>query len=240
MKIYIEKNYNALSERAVNIITSFLKQKPEAVLGFPTGSTPKKIYKILSEKCKKREISFKKIKSFNLDEYSGLSPKDKQSYRFFMNNNLFLKTDINIKNTFFPTDFKPKYQEYDKKIKNLGGIDLQILGIGRNGHIGFNEPGSKFFSKTREIILTKTTIKDNARFFKKINDVPKKATTMGISTIMKAKKIILIASGKQKSEAIFRALKGKVSVKMPASILQKHKNITVILDKEAASSLINN
>ena len=238
MKIYIEKDYNALSKRAADIIASFLRQKPTAVLGFPTGSTPQKMYRMIAEKCKKGEISFKKIKTFNLDEYSGLSPDNKQSYKFFMRKNLFSNTDINNENIFFPTDFKPDYKNYDKKIKESGGIDLQVLGIGRNGHIGFNEPDSKFSSKTREISLTETTIEDNARFFENKKDVPKKAVTMGIATIMDAKKIILIASGKNKSQAIFDALLGKVSTKIPASIIQRHKNVIVILDKEAAQKLV--
>ena len=238
MEIYIEENYDALSKRAADIIVSFLKQKPTAVLGLPTGSTPQKIYEMLGKKCKRREISFKKVKTFNLDEYSGLSPDNKQSYHFFMNKNLFSGTDINIENTFFPNDFKPDYKKYDKKIKESGGIDLQVLGIGRDGHIGFNEPGSKFSSKTREIFLAKTTIEDNARFFNDKKDVPKKAVTMGISTIMGAKKIILMASGEKKAKAIFDALSGPVSAKVPASILQRHKNVIVILDKESAKKLI--
>jgi len=238
MEIYIEKDYNALSKRAADIIALFLKENPEAVLGLPTGSTPQKMYNLLGKKCKNKEISFAKIKTFNLDEYSGLSPADKQSYHFFMNENLFSKTDIDIKNTFFPTDFKPNYKNYDEKIKELGGIDLQILGIGRDGHIGFNEPGSKFSSKTREISLEEITIKDNARFFKDIKDVPRKAVTMGIETIMEAKKIVFIASGKNKSKIVFDALFGPVSTKVPASIIQKHKNVIVILDKEAAKEFI--
>jgi len=234
MKIYIEKDYNALSKRAADIIASFLKQKPTTILGLPTGSTPQKMYGMLAEKCEKREITFKRVKTFNLDEYSGLSAEDQKSYHFFMKKNLFSKTDIDIKNTFFPNDFKPDYQKYDKKIKESGGIDLQVLGIGRDGHIGFNEPGSKFSSKTRKIYLAKTTVEDNSRFFESKKDVPRKAVTMGISTIMGAKKIILLASGEKKSEAIFNTIFGPVSTKVPASILQRHKNVIVILDKESA------
>jgi len=238
MEIYIEKNYDALSKRAADIIASFIKQKQIAVLGLPTGSTPQKTYEMLGKKCKKGEISFKKVKTFNLDEYSGLSFDNCQSYHSFMKKNLFSKTDIDIKNTFFPNDFKLDYKKYDKKIKESGGIDLQVLGIGRDGHIGFNEPGSKFSSKTREIFLAKTTIEDNARFFKSKKDVPQKAVTMGISTIMKAKKIILLASGEKKSRAVLNAIFGPVSTKVPASILQRHKNVIVILDEESAQKLI--
>ncbi|MCX6718266.1 MAG: glucosamine-6-phosphate deaminase [Candidatus Staskawiczbacteria bacterium] len=237
MKIYIEEDYNALSKRAADVITSFLKENPEAVLGLPTDGTSKKTYEILSEKCKKREISFKKIKTFNLDEYSGLPAEHPQSFHFAMKKNLFSKVDIDIKNTFFPDDFKPDYKKYDQEIKNAGGIDLQILGIGRNGHIAFNEPGSEFDSKTREISLTETTIKDNSRFFESMEDVPKKAVTMGIDTIMQAKKIILLASGENKSDAIFGAIEGPVSTEVPASIIQRHKNVIVILDKDSAKKL---
>jgi glucosamine-6-phosphate deaminase len=240
MEVYIEEDYNALSQRAVDIIAAFLKEKPEAVLGLATGSTPLKIYEMLSEKCNKKEISFKKVKTFNLDEYCGLTSADKQSYHYFMKQNLFLKTDIDEKNTFFPTDFKLLHNFYDAKIKASGGIDLQVLGIGRDGHIGFNEPGSKFSSRTRKVSLAKPTIEDNARFFKSMKDVPRKAVTMGIATIMETKKIILIASGEKKSEAIFNALSGPVTTKVPASILQRHKNVIVILDKESAKKLKNN
>jgi glucosamine-6-phosphate deaminase len=154
-----------------------------------------------------------------------------------MKKNFFDKINIDLKNAFFPTDFAPNYENYDKKIDECHGIDLQILGIGRNGHIGFNEPGSDFLSKTREIKLTETTIKDNSRFFDKIENVPKTAVTMGISTIMKAKKIILLASGEGKKEIIKKALFGPVMQEVPASVLQRHKDVIVILDKEAALGL---
>lgn len=237
MEVHIEKDYNALSKKAAGIIADFIKKNPKCVLGLATGSTPVKAYSLLGKMCKAGKISFKKITTFNLDEYSGLNPKNPQSYHFLMKKNLFDKTDINIKNTFFPTDFAPNYKNYDKKIKESKGIDLQILGIGSNGHIGFNEPGSKFSSKTRQVSLNRTTIKDNSRFFKSIKDVPKKAATMGIATIMKAKKIVLLASGGNKKEAVFSALSGPVLTKMPASILQKHKNVIVILDKKAAEKI---
>ncbi len=237
MKIIVEENYQMLSERAAKIIADFIKKNPKCVLGLATGSTPIETYNLLVEKYKKGGISFKNITTFNLDEYSKLAPKNEQSYHFFMNKLLFSKIDIALKNTFFPTDFSPNFENYDKKIKEAGGIDLQILGIGTNGHIGFNEPGSKFSSKTRQVLLNKNTIKDNSRFFKSIKDVPKKAATMGISTIMKAKKIIFLASGENKKEAIYNSFCKKVSTKVPASILQKHKNVIVILDKAAAEKI---
>jgi len=238
-QIFVEKDYEALSQKAAFIISSFIEEGPECVLGLATGSTPQRTYALLSDLCKKGEISFKKIKTFNLDEYSGLLDSDPQSYHSIMKKNLFSKTDIDIKNTFFPTDFAPNYEKYDKKIKESKGIDFQILGIGTNGHIAFNEPGSKFFSKTRQVSLSKKTIKDNSRFFNNIKEVPKKAATMGLSTIMKAKKIMLMASGSNKSQAVFDALFGPISKKVPASILQKHKNLIVILDKKAAKKIIS-
>lgn len=237
MQIYIEKDYNALSKKSADIIADFIKKNPKCVLGLATGSTPQKIYDLLGKMYKAKKVSFKNITTFNLDEYSGLPANNPQSYHFFMKQNFFNKTDIDIKNTFFPTDFAPNYKKYDKKIKDEGGIDLQILGIGSNGHIGFNEPNSKFFSKTRQVKLSKNTIKDNARFFKNKKDVPTKAVTMGIGTIMSAKKIILLASGKNKSKAVFNALCKKVSTKTPASILQSHKDVIVILDKDSAENL---
>lgn len=234
MTIYIEENYNALSKRAADIIADFVKQNQKCVLGLATGSTVLGTYSFLCKKYKNKEIKFDQLTTFNLDEYSGLDVGHKQSYHYFMKKNLFSKTDIDNKKTFFPTDFAPNHKNYDKKIKEAGGIDLQILGIGRNGHIGFNEPGSKFSSLTREISLSKTTIKDNSRFFKNIKEVPKKSVTMGIDTIMKAKTVILLANGKNKKDAIFKSLFGKVSEKVPASVLQKHNNVIFIIDKAAA------
>jgi glucosamine-6-phosphate deaminase len=236
MRIYIEENYNALSEKASEIIADFIKEKPICVLGLATGSTPIKTYDLLGKLCKAGKISFKNVTTFNLDEYLGLSKLNSQSYHFFMEKNLFSKIDIDRKNIFFPTDLKD-YKKYDEKIREKGGIDLQILGIGSNGHIGFNEPGSKFSSKTRAVLLAESTIKDNSRFFKNKKDVPKKAVTMGISTIMGAKKIILLANGANKQEAVLNALYSPVSRKNPASILQEHKGLIAVLDKEAAVKL---
>lgn len=237
MKIYTEKDYGALSERAAGIIADFVKKNPKCVLGLATGSSPVGMYDLLGKMREEGKISFENTTTFNLDEYLGLAPENQQSYRFFMKKNFFDKINIDIKNTFFPSDFAPNYEDYDRKIEEGGGIDLQVLGIGRNGHIGFNEPGSDFLSKTREVKLAETTIKDNARFFDKIEDVPKTAATMGISTIMKAKKIILLANGKNKKEIIKKAFFGPVTLEVPASVLQRHKDVIVILDKEAASGL---
>lgn len=237
MEIYIEENYEALSKRAAKIISDFVAAEPKCVLGLATGSTPVKTYDLLGEMCKEGKISFKNITTFNLDDYLGLSKDNPQSYHSVMEKNFFDKTDIDIKNTFFPNDFAPDYKKYDEKIGQSGGIDIQILGLGSNGHIGFNEPGSSFESKTREVALAQSTIKDNARFFNNIDEVPKKAATMGIATIMNAKKIVLLASGSAKKEAVYNFLQGPVSEKTPASILQNHKNVIVILDKEAAENI---
>ncbi len=246
MKIFVEKDYNTLSEKAAEIIADFVKENPKCVLGLATGSTPIGAYDLLGKMCKEGKISFKNIKTFNLDEYLGLAPENQQSYHLVMKNNFFDKTDIVLKNTFFPNDFAPNFENYDKKIDDCGGIDLQILGIGRNGHIGFNEPGSDFSSKTREVKLSETTIKDNSRFFSAkggsasggdISQVPKTAATMGISTIMKAQKIILLAGGENKKEIIQKALSGPVTPEVPASILQTHKNVVAIVDKAAAKDL---
>ena len=233
MKVIIKDNYDGLSQEAAEIIADFVKKNPRCVLGLATGSTPIGTYEALA---KNKELSFKNVTTFNLDEYIGLDKGNKQSYHFFMDKYLFSKIDIDLKNTFFPTDFK-NLEDYDKKIDELGGIDLQILGIGRNGHIGFNEPGSSFDSKTREVKLSETTVKDNARFFEKAEDVPVKAATMGIATIMKARKIILLASGENKKEIMPKVISGPVTEKVPASVLQNHKDVIVIMDEEAAKGL---
>ena len=237
MEIYIEESYDKLSGKSAGIIADLIKQKPECVLGLATGSTALGTYKLLIKKYQAGEIKFSLATTFNLDDYVGLSHENSQSYHYFMKVNLFDGIDIDIKKAFFPNDFGPNYKGYDKKIEEAGGIDLQILGIGRNGHIGFNEPGSSFSSKTREVKLSQTTIEDNARFFNNIKEVPITAATAGMDTIMRAKKIILLANGENKSQAIFDALYGPVSEKVPASILQRHKNVIVILDKEAASKI---
>lgn len=237
MQIIVEENYEKMSQRAAEIMADFVKKNPKCVLGLATGSTPVKTYDLLGKMCAEGKISFKETTTFNLDDYMGLAPDSPESYHSFMKKNFFDKTDIDIKNTFFPNDFAPNFEDYDKKIQELGGIDLQILGIGRNGHIGFNEPGSPFSSKTREVELSETTIKDNAKFFDSINQVPKTAATMGIDTIMQAKKVILLANGENKAEAVKKTVSGHITPEVPASVLQKHKNVIVILDKEAAKGL---
>lgn len=238
MKIIIAKDYNSMSAKAAVLVIKQIQMKKNSVLGLATGNTPLGVYKNLVNACKKGEVSFKKITAFNLDEYAGLSEDDKNSYHYYMRENLFKHIDIDKKNIFIlngaAKNLKKECGNFEKMIKEKKGIDLQILGIGLNDHIGFNEPGSSFNSKTRAIDLTMSTRKANAKYFSNINKVPKRALTMGLATITRAKKIILLASGKEKAEIIAKALKGGVNRNAPASILQKHPDVTVILDKQAA------
>ena len=233
MNYIVTENYEDLSRKAANIIAAVVINKPNAVLGLATGSTPLGVYKTLIEKYKKDEVSFKKVKTFNLDEYVGLSDTHKQSYRYFMNTNLFDHIDIDKKNTNFPNSRTPN--TYDSKIEKAGGIDFQVLGIGSNGHIAFNEPNTPFDSLTHIVELTQSTIKDNSRFFDKIEDVPTKAVSMGLKSIMNAKEIVLIATGKNKAKAIAKLLKEEPNKTLPASILKTHPNVTIYCDEKSAS-----
>lgn len=239
MKIIIdtpEKLYKLAAENYV----SLLSEKPRAVLGFATGSSPVGIYDELSALYREGKISFEEAVTFNLDEYVGLDTDDSQSYRYFMFKNLFDRIDIPASSVNFPSysDTDPdRTAQYDKNIANAGGIDLQLLGIGVNGHIGFNEPGTAFASVTHKVKLTDSTRKANSRFFAGIDDVPEYAVSMGIKTVMNAKKIILIACGAIKAEAIAKAVKGEVTPDMPASVLQLHPDVTLYLDRDAASLL---
>lgn len=223
-------------------IISLINNNPNCILGLATGSTPLGVYNFLVKAYNENKVSFENVKSFNLDEYVGLEPNHNQSYRFFMNNNLFNHINIDKMNTFIPSNKKDdnNYLLYDDKIINNGGIDLQLLGIGSNGHIAFNEPGTPFKSKTHIVTLKESTIKDNSRFFNSIDEVPKEAITMGLNSIMQAKKIILIAFGKNKAEAINTMFNKDPNEDLPASILQKHPNTTIYCDEEAASLLLEN
>ena len=232
MKVIVDTREN-IDKAVADDFIKLVRVKQNAILGLATGSTPLGVYSNLAKAFKSKKVSFKNVKSFNLDEYIGLPEGHEQSYKYFMNDNLFKLIDINIDNTHFPS----LTNNYDKAIEESGGIDLQILGIGRDGHIAFNEPGTSFDSKTHEADLEKETIEDNARFFESIDDVPTKAVTMGLSTIMKAKKIVLIAYGSNKSDAISKMIKEAPNEKCPASILQGHPDVTVYCDAEAASKL---
>ena len=239
MKVKILKKEDidrAIADEFINLI----KRKPNAVLGLATDSSPLGVYKLLVEAYEKGEISFKDVTTFNLDEYVGLDGDDDQSYRYFMNTNLFDKVDIDKKNTNVPSgvgDIEALAKEYDKKIAAHGGIDLQILGLGSDCHIAFNEPGTPFDSLTHVTDIAGSTIKDNARFFARIEDVPTKAVTMGLRSIMNARKIVLLATGKNKAQAVFDLVKGSKDPSHPGSILRDHPDCTVYVDEDAASLL---
>ena len=232
MEIINANNYEELSKQAADIILTQIKINPFSVLGLATGSTPLGTYKELIKSYNEKLVYFKNIKTVNLDEYVGLSPDNPQSYRYFMNHNLFDFLDIKKENTFVPNgcakNIESEAENYDNIIKNLGGIDLQLLGIGLDGHIGFNEPSNCFFKNTHTVNLTPSTIKANSRFFNNEEEVPKQAVTMGIGAIMQAKKVLLLANDKQKEDILHKALYGNITPKVPASILQLHNNVTVI------------
>ena len=229
-KIVVE-DYQELSEQAAAIVEQRIKAKPDLVLGLATGSTPVGLYKRLVADYQAGAIDLSQVTTFNLDEYCGLASDHPQSYRFFMDKHLFSQVNIDRRRVNFPREGDE--DEYDRKITAAGGIDLQILGIGRNGHIGFNEPGSSFESRTRVVDLTKTTMADNARFFNRPEDVPRRAVTMGLATIMEAKTIILLASGESKAEVMKVMLAQRPAEGIPASILQRHKQVVIIVDREA-------
>lgn len=241
MKIYCGKDYKEMSRIAANIISAQIILKPDCVLGLATGSTPVGTYENLVEWYKQGDLDFSQVTSVNLDEYKGLSGNNDQSYRYFMNKNLFDHVNIDKSRTFVPngleTDSEKASKEYDAIIESVGGVDLQLLGIGHNGHIGFNEPADEFCKGTHCVDLTASTIEANKRFFEKEEDVPRQAYTMGIGTIMKAKKILLVASGADKAEIIAKSLTGPVTPQVPASILQFHNDVTVVCDEAAFSKL---
>ncbi|BAC43967.1 glucosamine-6-phosphate deaminase [Malacoplasma penetrans] len=227
-------SYEELSKKTANDFITVIKNKPNSVLGLATGSSPMGVYKELIKAYENKEISFRDCVSFNLDEYIGLKKEyEDQTYKYFMNDNLFSKIDINKDNTFFPidafsTNMNQDFESYDSKIDSYNGLDILILGIGNNGHIGFNEPGSLIDSKTRMIDLTESTIKANSRFFKSENDVPRKSVTMGLSTILKAKKIVLVVVGDSKKEALNALMNSKsFDSNWPCTALVNHDNVVV-------------
>ena len=235
MKLITVKTYDELSNKAANLIAAQIIMKPDCVLGLATGSSPVGTYKRLIEMNQKGDIDFSAVTSVNLDEYVGLDGTNDQSYRYFMNTNLFDHVNIDKAHTFVPNgcadDLKAEGEAYDKMIKALGGIDLQLLGIGLDGHIGFNEPDSVFTAATHEVVLDESTIEANARFFENKDDVPKTAITMGMMSIMQAKKILLIANGAAKKEIVEKMLYGAVDPNVPASLLQLHPDVTVIFSE---------
>ncbi|MEG1632941.1 MAG: glucosamine-6-phosphate deaminase [Oscillospiraceae bacterium] len=239
MKIIIDTQ-EKIAELAARRYAELLNKKPEAVLGLATGSTPLGLYAVLVRLCAEGSLSFANCTTFNLDEYIGLDGTHDQSYRYFMNKNLFEKIDVRLDHTFVPAGSVTSDAEaarYDEDIKAAGGIDLQLLGIGLNGHIGFNEPLTPFDSLTHVVKLTDSTREANKRFFSSIDDVPTHAVTMGIYTVMQSKSIILMATGAAKAEIIKKTVEGRPDISVPASLLQLHENVELYLDTEAAAKL---
>lgn len=238
MELYVLRSKEEIGLEIGRRIVERVKQNPYIVLGLATGSSPLFTYEAIVKYSLAENVSYKNVTTFNLDEYLGLEETNKQSYRYFMNENLFKHVNIDIQKTFVPNglaeDLEKECSEYDKKIQELGGVDIQLLGVGNNGHIAFNEPDDELSVGTNVITLTQDTIEANARFFENIEDVPRKAVSMGLGGIMKAKKIVLIASGESKAEAIKGLFSGKISTDNPASMLQMHRDVIVIVDKEAA------
>lgn len=241
MKIIVCENYEEMSLKGAEIVKEQVVSKPNCILGLATGSTPVGLYTCLAEMNKKGDLDFSKVTSFNLDEYYPISPENDQSYRYFMNENLFSKINIDIANTHVPNgmaeDPEKACKEYDESILAAGGIDLQILGIGQNGHIAFNEPAEELHEGTHLTGLTESTIKANSRFFEKEEDVPTKAVTMGIASIMRARKIIILANGPAKREVVEKLINGGITTSIPASILKVHPDVTLICDRESCPEL---
>lgn len=243
MRVIIEKDHDAMSKKAALIIADQVREKPNSVLGLATGSTPIGTYKKLIRMHKEEGLDFSRIVTFNLDEYYPIPPTNHQSYNYFMQKQLFEHININSSNVYFSDgmvkDVKVFCQWYEDEIEKDGGIDLQLLGLGGDGHIGFNEPGSSLGSRTRIKTLNAETIKDNSRFFEKAEDIPKFAITMGVGTIMDAKSCLLLASGGNKAKVIAKAIEGPITAQITASILQMHKELIVVTDVDAASKLQN-
>ncbi|MCE4050535.1 MULTISPECIES: glucosamine-6-phosphate deaminase [Bacillaceae] len=234
-------NYEKMSAQAADAIIRLVKEKPDAILGLATGGTPAGTYKRLAEDFKQNKTSYENIKTVNLDEYVGLEANSEQSYSYYMDKHLFDHIDIKRENVHLPKAETPPYEqdaaEYEELIDKLGGVDLQILGIGENGHIGFNEPGTSFTSKTSVVELDESTREANARYFENRDDVPTHAISMGISTIMKSRKIILLASGSKKAPILYNLFQTEVTEDIPASILKQHPDVTIIADSEALAIL---
>jgi len=241
IKIYAEETYEDMSARAAEIFCQELKEKPNGIFGFATGSTPIGLYKELIKRYENGEIDFSGITSFNLDEYYPIKKSSDQSYDYFMKDNLFNHINIRPENINIPngeaSDAQQECLRYEEKINSSPGIDLQILGLGENGHIAFNEPSDSFTEMTNYIELTESTISANSRMFDSTDDVPKHALTMGIGTIMNAKKILLLINSERKAKAAKEALFGEVTPECPASILQKHPDVVVVVDKAVADVL---
>ena len=237
MRVFCAADYGRASRVAANIISAQVIMKPDCVLGLATGSTPIGTYEELVRRYEQGDLDFSKVHSINLDEYRGLSPENDQSYRYFMNTHLFDFINIDKKNTYVPDGLEPDKEkacrDYEEIIKAHGGVDLQILGLGHNGHIGFNEPGSVFEKETHCVTLAENTREANARFFKSMDEVPTEAYTMGIGSIMRARKIVVIVSGEGKREIVKRAFTGPITPQVPASVLQLHSDVILVGDEPA-------
>ena len=241
MKFIVTEDYEAMSRTAARVISGYVSSHPDCVLGLATGSTPIGLNRCLVEDYEAGALSFKGVTSFNLDEYRGLDPQHDQSYRYFMEHNLFSHVDIDPARTHVPDgacpDAAAACAAYEQSIAEAGGLGLQLLGLGHNGHIGFNEPAPEFPKETHCVELTESTINANSRLFERREDVPTQAITMGIGTIMKAKKIVLLANGPKKAQTIHDTVYGPITPKVPASVLRLHPDVTIFVDEEAGALL---
>lgn len=241
MKIIKVADYDEMSRKACEMVVDKVKEMGNPVLGLATGSTPEGLYQRIIEKYKQGDVSFENVTTFNLDEYVGLAGDDPNSYRYFMNEKLFKHVDISTDKTHVPNgvakDLNAECENYEQFIQDVGGIDLQVLGLGTNGHIAFNEPGTSFESRTGVVDLTQETLEANRRFFNSIDEVPTQALSMGIGLIFEAKEIILLVSGEAKAEALSRVINGEVTEELPGSILQQHDHVTIIADAAALSKV---
>lgn len=242
MRMIKAKNYDDMSRKVANILSAHVILKPNSVLGLATGSTVIGTYKQLIDWYRKDDLDFDMVSTVNLDEYVGLDSTHEQSYRYYMNHNFFNHINIRMSQTYLPDgkakDIVSECQSYEYKIKSLGGVDVQLLGLGHNGHIGFNEPDRVFTKGTHCVSLAESTIEANKRFFDSIDDVPRQALTMGICDIIQAKKVVLVASGEDKADAVQKAFFGPVTPEVPASILQLHPNFTLVADEEALKKVL--
>lgn len=242
MRIYLEADYAAMSRRAANLIAAEVIRRPNCVLGLATGSTPIGTYENLIVRNRAGDLSFREVRTVNLDEYKGLAPTHDQSYRYFMQTNLFDHIDILPENTNVPdglaADADAECARYDALVASLGYADLQLLGLGRNGHIGFNEPADDFTYGTHVVTLTADTIEANARFFKSADEVPRQAVSMGIGNIMAAKCVVLVATGENKAKAVRDTIRGPITPRVPASVLQLHPCCVILTDREAGKLML--
>lgn len=241
IELIVVENHEQLCQRASQYVIQQVQRKADSVLGLATGSTPEGVYRLLAMDHEQNQTSYRHVRTVNLDEYVGLAHNHPNSYRYYMNHHLFQYLDIPLSQTHLPDGLSPDLEvecrHYDYLIKQLGGVDLQLLGIGLNGHIGFNEPGTPFTSKTHVVELTDSTRRANQRFFASLEDVPHQAITMGISTIMESREILLLVSGQHKAHILHRLLTEKVDEQLPASVLKQHPQVTVLADRMAAKYL---